>query len=478
VSVPLSLRFSLSTSVPPHAGVNTRPRAEVTADPGIHEPTLSVVGRHRHVHRMPTYKLPNGDAFKMEADPYGGRHSFIMHASCCSLLAQFFHPKPIPVARLVEACRTCLVLRGDYLGWGPGHDYGGIIKLRNRFPWDEPDDYENDTARDPEDPWSIPELTRHLKRATQSIEKRSRQARGSMREPHKRPSERLTTVGHIVSNYFTKLPLEILESILAFAPTDGVKSLAQTSKGLNIIIPSRLGQYFWASRFQDPFECGFVFEAQTYGLRLDWKSLYFSITNDPSPRLQNRRRIWGLIQQLSELICVQWKGGQGLLPLGRDENKLKWKEVHGLIQEPERGPHRRIGISQGCLRLYSQYTSIPTLLCRIVVSTVSIGTATYVTGLRFISNQETEICLGYTNGRELSLETTGLQGFIIAVGSRGIHAIQFVTPTRQLSQWFGNPKGVPITRRLVSYKPITALKAGFDVRPTAFYIIYLLIIVY
>jgi hypothetical protein len=195
---------------------------------------------------MPTYRLPNGDAFKMEADPYGGRHSFIMHASCCSLLAQFFHPKPIPVARLVEACRTCPVLRGDYLGWGPGHDYGGIIKLRNRFPWDEPDDYENDTARDPEDP-GIPELTRHLKRATQSIEKRSRQARGSMREPPKRRSARLITVGHIVSNYFNKLPLEILGSILAFAPTDGVKSLTQTSKVLNIIIPSRLGQYFWAS---------------------------------------------------------------------------------------------------------------------------------------------------------------------------------------------------------------------------------------
>jgi hypothetical protein len=297
-----------------------------------------------------------------------------------------------------------------------------------------------------------------------------------MREPPKRRSARLTTVGHILSNYFTKIPLEVLESILAFVPIDGVKSLAQTSKGLNIIIRSRLGQYFWASRFQDEF--GFVFEAQTYRLGLDWKSLYFSITNDPSPRLQNRRRIWGLIQQLSELICVQWKGDQGLLPLGSDENRLKWKEVHGLIQEPERGLHRRNGISHGCLRLYSQDTSIPTLLCRIVVSTVSIGTATYVTGLRFISNQGTEICLGYTNGRELSLETTGLQGFIIAVGSRGIHAIQFVTPTRQLSQWFGNPKGVPITRRLVSYKPITALKAGFDVRPTAFYIIYLLIIVY
>ena len=117
----------------------------------------------------------------------------------------------------------------------------------------------------------------------------------------------------------------------------------------------------------------------------------------------------------------------------------------------------------------SQNTSIPALLCRIVVSTVSIGTVTYITGLCFISkapvsNQESKICLGYTSRRELSLETTGLQGFIIAVGTRGIHAVQCVAPTGQLSQWFGNPNGMPITRRLVSYKPLTALKADFDVR--------------
>jgi hypothetical protein len=183
--------------------------------------------------------------------------------------------------------------------------------------------------------------------------------------------------------------------------------------------------------------------------------------------------MWGLIKQLSELISVEWEGGQGLLPLTSDENE--WKEVHGWIQLPERDENIS-GIKRGCVRLYSQHTSIPALLCRIVVSTVSIGTATYITGLCFISkapvsNQESKICLGYT--KELSLETTGLQGFIIAVGSRGIHAIRFVTP-RQLSPWFGNPKGVPITtRRLVSYKPITALKAGFDVRLTYFFLHYL-----
>jgi hypothetical protein len=279
---------------------------------------------------------------------------------------------------------------------------------------------------------------------------------------------------HGIEFYFTQFPPEILELILANTPTDEVKSLGRTSKGLNMIIPSRLGQSFWASRFQDPFEYGCVFEAQTHKAELVWKVLYFSITK--APFLRNRQRMWGLIKQLSELISVEWEGGQGLLPLTSDENE--WKEVHGLIQQPERDENRsKSGIKRGCVRLYSQYTSIPALLCRIVVSTVSIGTATYITGLCFISkapvsNQESKICLGYTSKKELSPETTGLQGFIIAVGSRGIHAIRFVTPG-QLSPWFGNPKGVPITRRVVSYKPITALKARFDVRLTYFFLYYL-----
>jgi hypothetical protein len=293
-----------------------------------------------------------------------------------------------------------------------------------------------------------------------------------IRWPTKRCSARLATSRDIVSNYFTKFPFEVLELILAYTPTDGVKSLALTSKELNIIIPSRLGQSFWASRFQDPFDHGPIFEVHTYKHKLDWKSLYFSITKDQSPRLQNRRRIWGLIQSLSDIIHLQWKDGQGLLPLDKDENKLRWKEVHGFQQRKDNHRDRILHIEKGCFQLYSQSTFIPAYLRRIIISIISIGSTTYITGLQFISNEGTEICLGYTSRKGSSLEIIGLQGFIVAVGSGGIHAIQFVTPTRQLSQWFGDLEGVPQTRRLMLDKPITAIKAGFDVRPTSLHTIY------
>jgi hypothetical protein len=42
---------------------------------------------------------------------------------------------------------------------------------------------------------------------------------------------------HGIEFYFTQFPPEILELILANTPTDEVKSLGRTSKGLNMIMP-------------------------------------------------------------------------------------------------------------------------------------------------------------------------------------------------------------------------------------------------
>ena len=416
----------------------------------------------------------------MENGPYSARNDFLVHTHCCSLLERFFHPKAIPLARLVEACRSCTVYKGwqGCLIWGPNHDYGGIKSLRSEYPWEETK-ISGDLVRQrhPQDPWDIPELIRYLQRSrldalTQDKPKRSKRARGTKWGHAKRHPAKLSILGDGVSNYFTKLPLEILEYILACTPTDAVKSLGRASKELKMIIPSKLGQYFWASRFQAPFECGFVFEAQTYEHGVDWKSLYFKMKSARSLRLKNRCRIWRLIYSLSELLCIQWSGSQALIPLDKEGSKRKWKEVHGDLQLPKKDQERsEFRLYQGCLQLYSQSTSIPTPLHHVVVSTIGLGSATYITGLRFITNQGSEVCLGYTKGRELSLETTRIEGIIVAVGSRGIHALRFITPTGQLSKWFGDPDGVLKTRRLAAYKPITALKAGFDLSLLGFLLI-------
>jgi hypothetical protein len=427
------------------------------------------------------YQFTDSDEIRIGGGPYSGTHTFIMHAHCCSLLEHFFHPRPIPLARLVKVCRSCPVqgYRFErYLSWGLDHSYEREILRRNAFPWEEPDNYvlHLDRSSRPQNPWIIPELMTDLQMQELGLdetrEKKSRRARVDPWTRTRRNKEMRAkrysakhAVGDIVSNIFTKLPPEMLEMVLTYVPTNGVKSLALTSKGLKMVIPSRLGQSFWASRFQAPFEYGFVFEAQTYGHGLDWKSLYFEMKNSHSPRLRNRRRIWRLIQSLSELICLQWNSRHGLLPLKMTRSDLRWKAVRGALQQPpEKGQERpEFRFNRGCLQFHSQCTAIPTLLCRIVVSTISIGSATFVTGMRFISRNKLDVCIGYTKGEESSLDITGIQGFIVAVGSRGIHALQLITSTEKLSQWFGDPNGVPKTRRLVTHMPITALRAGFDV---------------
>lgn len=436
------------------------------------------------------YQFPAENELSMMVQfPDEGRHGFILHAVCYSLLQRFFQPEPVPVARLLEICKSCPF---QYLGLSWDHDYGGIVRLKNTYPWDQ----DLDPLEQPKlhryrqaDPWNIPELKEHLQRTQLGMPKRRRvnstklnliDGLGSNCVTRRGvKSTKLNLIDGAVSNCFTRLPLEVLGHIVTYLPTDEVRTLDRTSKGLAKIIPSVLGPSFWASRFYPPFELDFVFEAQEYKGELDWRSLYFRMGKalHRSRGLRNRKRIWGLIRSpLSELACMHWTGSLALRPLDGHEVKLTWKEMHGDLQPLQ----HRVGTSgfvTGCKRFHTQRTSIPTLLRQVAVCTISIGNATYVTGLRFIPNEGLEVCLGYTvEGKGSSLteqfmDTTGVQGFILAIGLRGVRALQFISCTGQLSKWVGCPKDLPITRRLATSQSITMLEAGFDVSATSFHIV-------
>ena len=405
----------------------------------------------------------------MRQSPYDGRHGFILHATCHSFLQGFFYPKMVPVARLLEVCKS---FPFQNLGLSWGHDYGGMVSIDQeyQYPWEDQyhDPEQLEPTHQPADPWNVPELKELLQRAQLGF---------LIKQPTN--STKLTRTGCAgLSNFFTGLPFEILEHIVTYLPTDEVKTLARTSRGLAMVIPSELGQSFWASRFRKSFELDFIFETQEHRDRLDWRALYFGVMKVMlySSGLQNRKRIWGLIRSpLSGLLCIRCSGNPAL-PL-RDANKarLRWREVCGNLQPLV----QRIGASKfaaGCKRFYAQRAFIPTSLCRVIVSTISIANATYITGARLIPKEGPEACLGYTAERNQSfpntvdqfMDATGVQGFILAVGSRGIQALQFITCAGQLSQWFGCPDGLPRTRRLATSESIAALEAGFDVRVASF----------
>jgi hypothetical protein len=304
--------------------------------------------------------------FNVKVFPYSGVFELLMHASCCSLLEQCFYPRPIPLARLVEVCRSCPTGPVNGFGlsmdvsWSPSYNYGQTFPLLHKYPWDESDIVPNYHNRRPtsQDPWNIPSLIRRLQNSklnesTQVERKESRRARWKRRKPspkkQKLAPRKLVIVGDIASNYFTELPREILEYVLAYIPIEDVKSLAQTCKGLKMIIPSGLGQFFWASRFQVPsFERGFAFEALTHGRGVNFKSLYFKMRYVRG--LRNRRRIWGLLLSISQVLSLQWNDAHALLQLDKNENELRWKEVHGFLQQPQE--HRKIQVLSSS-RLYT-----------------------------------------------------------------------------------------------------------------------------
>lgn len=495
--------FRICTSTPRHVSyvalLTNASGLEVTIGSGDKESSLSGVGLQPYVvNHLSTeqyiaprnysahyrddkaYLRPGPETLWPTHGAYNNRTCFLLHASCCALLEKYLHPSPIPLARLAELCVSCPVRHGRLLSWG--HSHGGLLKLKTPVPWGEREinlgDLDPWTAANGGsfDPCDTPQLGRIMesKRFVKSRQLRLRHGGRTVRNRRQGDDSgsqaKLLPAEEITPNCFTSVPFEVLEYILTFIPTNGVLSLGRSSKGLSAIIPLELGQSFWASRFQVPFECSFAFEALEYAPgELDWKSLYFTVKGIKYPWSKSRRRVWGIVQLLADFLDIKWRGNHTLLPLGNSESELRWEEVHGDLRLPE-GDQKatELNITRGCLRLYSQRTAVPTLLSHVAISTFSMEDTTFIMGMRFVSSSGSEVCLGYRGGRESSLETTGIRGLILAVGTRGIHALQLVASTGQVSGWFGNPDGLLKTRRLAIDEPITAIEAGFDVRLTFF----------
>jgi hypothetical protein len=440
-------------------------------------------GQLADMHNVPSVKIDKAPFMHPDQQRFQG---FLLHAQCSTLLTEFFYPRPIPIARLIDLCKSCPTDTDNGildLGYSCrscptdngildlGHSCRELVTIRYRNPWDE-FDIQSRQIRLEADLLKIPELEEALHNAQRG---KSDEKTIDLKQIHK-----------AIGNCFTKLPHEILGYIMTFMYTNDVKTLSQTCKGLKIYIPSELDTSFWASRFQAPFEFSFVFEAQQHKGTLDWRSFYFKIVSamHKSPRLRSREYIWGLIQSpISELLSLCWNSNPILQPTNEIEDKLRWKEVYGDLRQRQ-GAHlpQKFDFERGCKRFYRQRTLIPTLIHQIIISTIIIRNTSYITGLRFISPKGSEITLGYTakgdksspNFLDQVINATSIQGFIVALGSKGIQALRLVFNLGQLSPWVGYPDGFLKTRRLANFKSITALEAGFDV--SFYYTVFSLLI--
>jgi hypothetical protein len=269
-----------------------------------------------------------------------------------------------------------------------GHDYEGLLFLdsRNNYPWEDQfvERDEESIARQHarENPYDVPKIHQLLKEPPQGPPSR----------------EELSSLGPISEREvcFIRLPWEIRKEMAVRLPTADALRLRRASRAFINIFSS---QSFWASRFKADADRNFLFETRNSTEPRDWRSLY-RYTNDDHipPGLQNRKKIWNLIQSLKDILRLRWNSSCW----SPSRASLRWREVAGdLRQEEVTGHYHRF--DEGCRLFNKQCTSIPDLLSRIAFSIIRVGDVEYIAGIRLISNEGVDICLGYrAEGKELS----------------------------------------------------------------------------
>lgn len=245
---------------------------------------------------------------------------------------------------------------------------------------------------------------------------------------------------------FATLPWEMVEAIAVNLRTADVLNLARASR---FFLPLLTSQSFWASRFDSGHERDFIFETRNSKEARNWITLYQMTSRACSPPgLKNRRRIWKLIKALNGSLCTRLDETLESCRMNLKPDGLRWNEVAGDIHDRtvfERG--HRAPFNVGCRLFLKQCTSMPSNLAKIAFSVITLSEGVErVTGMRLISDDNAEICLGYVaRSQEAFLETTTMQGLILAVGSQGVHALQVIGSDGYVSRWFGCPEHASLT---------------------------------
>lgn len=111
---------------------------------------------------------------------------------------------------------------------------------------------------------------------------------------------------------FNSLPLELCSAVAVHLPTPDALNARLASRSFWPVFSS---QQFWASRFRGSSDRSWFFEARDLNDVRDWRWLYHRTTDGRiGPGLRNRKRIWGLIQDLAVILDLHWNGLPSELP--------------------------------------------------------------------------------------------------------------------------------------------------------------------
>jgi hypothetical protein len=387
----------------------------------------------------------------MKQTKVNGRHGFVFHDACWSLLDKACHPDPVPYERLFKICDSLpFPLESIAISWG--HDYGGpvIIDSEGYYPWEDRFRDREYPAPDPvlsANPYNVPEIEQVLTAVPQL--------------PPDYTAVPVSAISTSGSDCFRALSRELCSAIAMYLPVSDALDARLASRAFWPIFYS---QQFWRSRFKDFSDRSWVFEAQGREIS-DWRWLYRR-TNDVhlNHALRNRKRIWSLVQIVLGVLVLSEDDRSGSTSISSPtlETSQFAKATGNLWEDNTKISYA--SSNQGCRLLHKHLVTVPQDLSRVAVSYIQIGDLSHITGMKLTSNAGDTTQLGYWTARDCSLELSELHGFNLAIGSRGIQALQCITVGGATSCWLGSPDGAPKTKRLAMPGLTSALEAGFDVR--------------
>jgi hypothetical protein len=396
----------------------------------------------------------NGFAVLPQQD-FEGRHGIVFHDACWSLLEAALYPASVSPPRLFDICSSFPVPR-NFRAPTWGYDFGGaaVVDKTTHFPWE--DRYED--------------MNMELTEAKSAFRNNPCQVPGVDRllaEEPQQPPAAIQPAQGLVLDCFASLPAELCATIAMLLPTADVLRARLASRAF---WPVFYSQQFWASRFSPlpGTDRPWLFETRHLQSPRDWRWLYRQ-TSDVclSPGFRNRRRIWGLIEQTAELLALVWNELPASLPgiwsLNSALCTTEYRaEVSGLLWNPkEPGDHR---FYNGCRLFQTQSIAIPDSLAQVSVYTVALGDGQYIVGMSLTTLAGDTIHLGYSSNSKQSIALSQVLGFRVAMGSRGLQALQCITGLSGLeSAWLGSLDDVPRTERLVFADRVVGLEVGFDV---------------
>ncbi|VUC36982.1 unnamed protein product [Clonostachys rosea] len=402
----------------------------------------------------PSYDHPNlDDQFDVTRhDPNSPRHGTVLHNACWLLLKQYYAPREVPLERLYDVTAS-VPEHEEALNWG--HDFGGLLKVNDDrlYPWEK---FQMKRRRGSSvayvNPMLVPQINMVINQELET------------------PPSTLAIAPGVATNVLSRLPREVLDIIISLLPTVDVSNCRLASRlfCLSFNDPS-----FWRSRFYHSTERSWIFEALDPRRPVgDWRSLYRqTVTIGYLPiELQNRKRLWGLIDKLVPLLELSLFPVEDSIRVERGDSMILWNTAAANIepQLPSQEPTLHIKqADDGCREFRSSQTEIPGRLQGFVFYFIKLGDREFLTGIQISTDVRDHLAIGY---KSMSFarhsftpsESSLFRGFCVAVGPQGIHAIQILSAGGGSSEWYGDASRCPMTRRSLCDGPVIALSVSLD----------------